>query len=272
MARAVRRTAPGVPVFGIDICDEATSLASRDGVRPMRRLAECPLDGAAVVFAAPLDATVALMEEEPRAWTAAWLATDAASLKAPVMAAAKRAGESGRVFAGAHPMCGSERSGYAAGRADLFDGARVWLCGSGGSGGGSDGSGVGEDPALRRAAAFWRSLGGCPRAVSAERHDQVMCWASHLPQLAAWALAGALEGAGIGPGELGPGGRDMTRLAASAPEMWLPLLGASAAEDARAVRALESQLRLLRSQLEDRDLDALREAALAGRRWSSATS
>jgi hypothetical protein len=51
-------------------------------------------------------------------------------------------------------------------------------------------------------------------------HDRLLAWTSHLPQAASTALALALAGAGIRPGDLGPGGRDMTRLAASSPSLW----------------------------------------------------
>lgn len=242
VAKAVRRRAPELPVHGVDPDRETVRLAARDGVRPAPALAACKTEAAVVVFAAPLDATVSLLRAEARSWGRALLATDVAGLKLPVLAAAEAAGR-GRggdpVFAGAHPMCGSERSGYGAARHDLFHGARIWLCPM-----------PGGNAAAARAVAFWRWLGGEPREVAADRHDRTMSWASHLPQLAAWALAQTLDGAGIAPPDLGPGGRDMTRLAASSPETWAPLLEAAAREDAAALRALETRLADLRKTLE----------------------
>lgn len=253
VAKAVRRRAPELPVHGVDPDREAGRLAALDGVRPAPALAACPTDGAVVVFAAPLDATASLLRAEASSWRRALLATDVAGLKLPVLAAAEAAGEgaaadgpeaggSAPVFAGAHPMCGSERSGYGAARHDLFNGARIWLCPlPGGSAAGA------------RAASFWRWLGGEPKTVAADRHDRTMSWASHLPQLAAWALAQTLDGAGIAPSDLGPGGRDMTRLAASSPETWAPLLDAAAHEDAAALQALEARLADLRRTLQRLD-------------------
>lgn len=243
VAKAVRARAPELPVYGVDSDDATVRSAARDGVRPAPGLAARDTESAVVVFATPLDATTSLLRAEAQSWRSALLATDVAGLKAPVLQAAAAAGPTAKraetVFAGSHPMCGSERSGYGASRGDLFEGARVWLCPL-----------PGGKAALDRAAAFWRWLGGVPETVTAERHDRTMAWASHLPQLTAWALAQALDDAGLAPGDLGPGGADMTRLAASSPKTWAPLLAAAAREDAEALRALEARLADLRKTLE----------------------
>ena len=274
MAKALRRRTPETRVYGIDPSDEAAAHAARDGVRRARELGECDLERAVVVFAAPLDVTVALVESEAQRWRRAALVTDVASLKAPVTAAVRRVDRSGArpaspnksaagdVFVGAHPMCGSERSGYPASRAQMFEGAIVWLCPAAPAQ-----TGTSSAPALDRAAAFWRLLGGSPRPISAEAHDRAMSWASHLPQLTAWALAGALDGAGFAPHDLGPGGRDMTRLAGSSPRMWGPLLSAAAREDAAALRELEARIADIRRILESGDLEALQNAMRAGGEW-----
>ena len=233
VARAVLARLPGTPVFGIDPAPGCATMAARDGVEVLAGLADAEVAGGVVVFAAPLDVTVKLVRETAATWGRAALATDVASLKHPVLAAAASppaaAAAQPDVFVGAHPMCGSERSGYAAARADLFEGADVWICPE------SERvppepapSGPEPDPALHRdavarATAFWTALGGRPRMISAARHDRVMAWTSHLPQLLAGALAAVLHDQGITRDQLGPGGRGMTRLAGSSPAMWRPL-------------------------------------------------
>ena len=269
VAKTLKRRAPRTTVLGIDPDDEGAALASRDGVVRAHTLHDCDLDGAVVVFAASLNVTAALVRDTAGAWSRAALATDVASLKVPVIEAA-RAGAprpaSARpaparraVFVGAHPMCGSERSGYGAARADLFDGADVWLC-------------PGHDGApLARAQDFWRLLGGCPRTITAEDHDRLMARASHLPQLLSSVLARSLDEAGITRDALGPGGRDMTRLAGSSASMWLPLLEAARERDARALGALEERIGSVRRMLEEGDLAALARLMERGRRWVART-
>lgn len=288
VARTLARRAPRTTVFGIDPDDDCAALASRDGVVRACTLADCDPDGAVVVFAAPLDVAAGLVRATAATWSRAVLATDVCSLKVPVIDAALRgaprpapvrdasAEATSRPghpppgparssathrsnFVGAHPMCGSERSGYTAARAGLFDGADVWLCPAH------------HDAPLGPAEAFWRLLGARPRTIAAAEHDRLMAWASHLPQLLASALAGTLDDAGITRDALGPGGRDMTRLAGSSASMWVPLLEAARARDARALAALEQRIGSVRRMLDEGDLTALARFMEEGRRWTSPT-
>lgn len=261
VAKGVLRRLPGVQVFGVDPDGESSARAARDGVRVVPRLRDCDVDDGVVVFAAPLDATVKLVRETAPVWRGAALATDVASLKAAVLEAASRAPASSP-FVGAHPMCGSERSGYPAARAGLFDGARVWLCPAA--------TGDAASGAEAAARAFWSMLGARPCTIAAERHDRVMALVSHLPQLLSNALAATLEDAGVTTGQLGPGGRDMTRLAGSSPSMWLPLLEAAAGEDAAALLAVERRIVAIRGMLESGDLRGVETLMDRGRRWVSA--
>jgi prephenate dehydrogenase len=104
--------------------------------------------------------------------------------------------------------------------------------------------------------------------MSAEEHDRALAWSSHLPQVASSALAIALDGAGVGPRELGPGGRDSTRLAASSPEMWSAICRENADLIEPAVHALEATLAELRAALHARDAEAIHRFFSHGSRWA----
>ncbi len=324
VAKGMLRRLPGVPVFGVDPDGASAALAARDGVRVQPALGDCDVQGGAVVFATPIDATLRLVRETAPLWRAAALATDVASLKAPVMDAAARGAATAATaagaaapspaaagaaapspaaagaaapspFVGSHPMCGTERSGWEAARADLFDGARVWLCPAavGGAAVGraatradaarsdadtprSDADAAVSDAGPARdgpeaaARAFWRLLGARPRSIGAARHDRAMSMVSHLPQLLANALAATLDDAGLAADLLGPGGRDMTRLAGSSPSMWLPLLAAAAEDDAAALLALEGWIGRVRDMLRAGDADGLEALMERGGRWLAA--
>lgn len=280
VAQAVLGRLRGVPVFGVDPDPESAELAARDGVEMFARLEDAEVGGGVVVFAAPLDATVGLVRQTAAIWRQAALAMDVASLKRPVLAAAAKSSPVAaavpqpEVFVGTHPMCGSERSGYAAARADLFEGADIWICTSEGARHGPapgrrDHDRIASTGAVEQATAFWKALGGKPRMVSAAEHDRVMAWASHLPQLLAGALAAVLQDQGITTDQLGPGGRGMTRLAGSSPAMWRPLLEAAAEDDAVALRAIERQVTAIRRTIEAGDWDAIEGLMLGGRRWTA---
>src|SRR5690606_35860061 len=135
--------------------------------------------------------------------------TDVGSTKRAALIAAEKAGLASR-FVGAHPLAGDHRSGWNAARANLFRGATVFLCPSATS----------SPDAVAAVRSFWERLGGTCRIASAAEHDERMAWISHLPQVVASALANTLAAAEHPPADLGPGGRDTTRLAASSPALW----------------------------------------------------
>ena len=160
-------------------------------------------------------------------------------------------------FIGSHPMAGGEATGFDGGRPDLFDDAQVWLC---------------ADPPLdpsrsARLEAFWRALGASPTWAEPDIHDELMVRVSHLPQLVSNALALALEVAGVAPADLGPGGRDMTRLAASSPATWADLIEHRATDAAKLLRELGVQVGDLAARLEAGDVEAVSELMARTRDW-----
>lgn len=210
-----------------------------------------------VVLACPPGAALRFLAEEAGDLPPDTLVTDVVSVNEPVLSAAARGGVAHRTVT-AHPMCGSQESGYGAGRADLFQGARVWLSAH-------------DDapPAVRRqVTGFWEEVGGAPRWIQAEEHDRAMAWVSHLPQLVANALAGALDAAGFRPSDLGPGGRDMTRLASSPPELWRELLDFSAPVTGAGLTSVSRALNVVADLLARRDMDRIEEFMALTRRWA----
>src|ERR1051326_8956559 len=132
-----------------------------------------------VVIAAPPAATM----EELQAHAAGirdaqvWC-TDVSSVKTPIVRLAETLGLAAH-FAGSHPLAGTHRSGFAAARSDLFAGAIVYVTPL------DDG-----DAAGREVADFWSAvLGAAPVTMAAPAHDALLAWTSHLPQVAASALA-----------------------------------------------------------------------------------
>ena len=239
--------------------ERRAALAARALERAPETLEEV-LDGAdLVVVAAPLGATCALLGEMADSLAPEAVVTDVASLKDPVARADRAAGLEGR-WVGSHPLCGSARSGFEASRADLYAGARVYLT-----------SGPGAEGAHRRVAALWASLGARPVRAEAAAHDHLMAAVSHLPQLTANALADVLADRNVRGGDLGPGARDMTRLAASNPGIWGDLLEARSDDVSELLRALAERVSFLAERLEAGDVDAVRALMERTRAWSDAS-
>ena len=250
---------PGIRILGCSADPDHARAAVSAGVVDEAVTDEETLAGRAdlLVYAVPLDVLVRLLPEHAHRWRPGAVVTDVASLKVPV-ARALRGVMGEERFVGSHPMAGSEQSGFRGARADLYRGARVWICPSEAS----------HPRAVEEVAAVWAALGGVPMRTEAPDHDALMARASHLPQVVANALAALLAREGLVREDLGPGGRDMTRLAASSSEMWLPLLARSGPEVAELLRALAAGLEEVARSLEEGDLDAMEALMVATRGWS----
>jgi prephenate dehydrogenase len=263
LARALKELDRAPDVLGIDPDEDARRLATEAGAVDLAASSATGADvrekvraADVVVYATPLRATLSLLREHGTLLGEETLVTDLVGLKEPVLKAAESAGLGAR-FVGGHPVCGGESSGFAASRADLFRGATVWLC-----------PGKGAPPErVGRAEAFWGSVGGDVRSIDAGEHDRAMAWVSHLPQLVANALAGALDAQGFRPDQLGPGGRDMTRLAGSNPRLWKDLLEASAPVTGVGLTSIAQALNVVADLLARRDMDRIAEFMERTRTW-----
>jgi prephenate dehydrogenase len=149
---------------------------------------------------------------------------------------------------GAHPLAGSHESGFAAARADLFAGRTVSI------------ESRRTDAQLEWLKWIWARVGaGRLDYRTAEEHDALMTWVSHLPQLASTALAATFAAEHIDPACVGPGARDATRLAASAFEQWSALVQAQPPVLDAALARLQSSVAGLREALSRGDQRALQE-------------
>jgi prephenate dehydrogenase len=208
-----------------------------------------------VAYCTPLNAALHLLEDHRHLLDPGTLITDVVSLKAPVLEKA-RALDLQTAFVGSHPMVGGERRGFPASSEGLFIDAKVWIV-------------AGEAPpeSVARVEEFWTSLGAHGVRVAAEEHDAMMVWISHLPQLTANALARALGEQGIRREDLGPGGKAMTRLSGSAPEMWKDLLEHAPKALPAALEAMEGALFEIRSLIRQGRAEEVAELLRRTRDW-----
>jgi len=258
LARALSVLEPGVRVVGWSPREEERRAALDVGAVAaapsdwQEAVAEADL----VVLAAPLSASCDLFAGVAEATSSGATLSDVASLKAPVARAATSAGAEAR-WVGSHPMTGSEESGFAASRADLYEGARVWTVAH-----------PAAEDRVPRVQSLWRALRARPESIDADEHDRLMALASHLPQLTSNALAAVLREGGVLPTRLGPGGADMTRLAASGSAMWRDIFEHASPELVAGLRALAREAAKVADLVEAGDLDGVEELMNATRAWS----
>lgn len=121
------------------------------------------------------------------------------------------------VFIGGHPMAGSEKKTLEYHDPSLFENAYWFLCPE---------KQIPENTyaPLTELITF---LGSEPIILSAKRHDTIMAWLSHMPQIVSSTLAGNLPSRLVENNDqhfAGRGFRDMTRIAASNWDMWRDIL------------------------------------------------
>ncbi|RZI94018.1 MAG: prephenate dehydrogenase [Microbacterium sp.] len=201
-----------------------------------------------IVVAVPPDVTADVIERELRDHPGA-VVTDVASVKLEPFRALQARGVDLTHYIGSHPLAGRERGGAISARADLFIGRPWVVC--------RDEETPASDLALVEGLAL--DLGAMPVEMTPEEHDRSVALMSHVPQLVASLLAGRFVDAPDGSLRLaGQGVRDTTRIAASAPELWVQILGANSAPVVDVLDALATDLRVV--------ADALREPERPGAR------
>ena len=247
LARALSALDDGPDVVGWspDEGEREAAVAAGAVVAAPSARADVFADADLVVLAAPLRVSCGFMLEVAEQAPPAATVSDVVSLKVPLWEAAQGAGLVER-WVGSHPMTGREASGFAASTADLFVDTKVWT--------------VADDRARERIEdvhRLWEALGAKPEHVDARVHDRLMALLSHLPQLTSNALADVLTDSGIASNQLGPGGRDMTRLCESSSAMWRDLLEHAPPELARGLRALAESCERLADLLDSGDVDSI---------------
>lgn len=121
-------------------------------------------------------------------------------------------------YIGTHPMAGKERSGPLAATADLFEG-RPWVLTP---------TRDTDTEVLNLALELVALCRAVPVVMDSDAHDRAVALVSHTPQLISSMVAARLEEADETAVRLcGQGIRDVTRIAASDPRMWVEILSAN---------------------------------------------
>jgi prephenate dehydrogenase len=250
--------ARGVHVSAYDA--DATHLAAAIRTNVVRSALDESLHGVkeadAVIIATPVDAALGILRRLAPHARRARLIMDVGSTKSRIVESAEQLGIGSR-FVGAHPLAGDHRSGWHASRAGLFTDAPVYLCPPRDA----------TADSMQLARMFWIELGARPERMSAEQHDLKLAWTSHLPHMVSTALALALARTGIDRAYLGPGGRDVTRLAGSSPEMWTAIALENASAIEAALQQTEREIATIRESLNRADQDDLRGRFEVARQW-----
>jgi prephenate dehydrogenase len=256
VARAARARGMAREIVGIGRDGARLAPAVADGTldRALVDVAEGVQGAEVVVLAATVLANERLLAEVWRHARDGALVTDVGSTKRGIVrAAARLRADRPLDFVGSHPMAGSEQSGYAIARADLFHGALVVVTPTDAT----------DPDAVKAVTGFWEALGARVSVLDPETHDRTVAAISHMPHVVAWALMDAVTR--FEPAALdvaARGFKDTTRIAASDPAMWRDILVDNADQVLATLGSFRRALDDLERLIAARDAAAL-DAALA---------
>lgn len=217
--------------------DYGAGRAARPGDRPQL-----------IVVCVPPDVTAEIVARELAAHPDA-IVTDVASVKLAPLEELRALGADVSRYIGGHPLAGRERGGPLAGRADLFVG-RPWVVAA------HDAISYQQATAIDD---LILDLGATLVEMSPEEHDRAVALISHVPQVVSTIMARRLsDAAGSALNLAGQGLRDVTRVAASDPDLWVQILGANATPVRDILLAYRDDL--------DRFIDALEAPGAPGAR------
>jgi prephenate dehydrogenase len=246
IAAALRASAPDMAVIGIGRDADRLEAAQNRGLITAWAVeisARTIPPGSLGVVCQPVDRIAGTVRALLRAGCG--VVTDAGSTKGEIC----RLLSDERRFVGAHPIAGSEQTGFEHADGSLFCGRVCVIC-----------AGSADAAAVVRVERFWESLGLLLRNMSAVEHDEVLALTSHLPHVLAAVAAGVVSDEQLA--FTGSGFRDTTRIAAGSAELWTSILLGNAESCVSAIRRAEELLRKFREALEQRN------AAMLSTLWS----
>jgi prephenate dehydrogenase len=198
-----------------------------------------------VIVCTPVGQIIEHVQEVARHCPAGTLITDAGSTKQQIVAVLDNQLPRGCRFLGGHPIAGSEKTGANYANADLFDGRVAVLTPT-------KNTRAEDYDALE---AFWQGLGSIVVQMSADEHDRALAITSHLPHMAAAALANTVTenyfrfaGSGL---------LDTTRLAAGDTNLWKQILLQNKDNVLKSLEQYHAQLQTLHTAIRNGDELAL---------------
>ncbi len=255
MAKAIHAREEHCHIYCADCCVETLLMAESDGVADdildAHTAEACDL----VILALYPEAAIDWLRLHAAAMRPGTVIVDCCGVKRAVDGPLKAiAAKHGLIYVGGHPMAGTERSGYAASRGDLFRGASMILM---------DGA---PEEVRQGLEEFFRSLGfASVKWSTPEEHDHIIAYTSQLAHVLSSAYVKS-ESALIHQGFSAGSFQDMTRVACLNEDMWTELFLENADYLADEVDALAGRLVEYANAIRDGHRTELRELLAEGRR------
>jgi 3-phosphoshikimate 1-carboxyvinyltransferase len=255
IARGLKKANPERTIIACDTDAQALQQAVDEGVvsHSGELAALCPLADIIILAVPPLT-VCELLPEVLESMAPSALITDVASVKSHIFTSSQQFSEEALAnFVPAHPIAGSEQSGYSASVEDLFDQRNVILTPHAGN----------STDSVAIINALWRELGANVLGMTRTRHDEVLAATSHLPHLLAYAIVDVLvkqeQSEDIFRYAAG-GFADFSRLASSDAKMWSDIFVANSAAVEKMLDAYIQSLLDFKKAIQNKEHGKLEES------------
>jgi prephenate dehydrogenase len=211
---ALREAGFSGDLIGVSSSEAVRAGLSKGAITRAASLSEAAAEADLIYLAQPVDRILTTLEQLADLVRPGALVTDAGSTKQAIVKKAILHLKVGQ-FLGGHPLAGKESRGAEAAEAALFQGRPYVL------------TPLSPDNDAAREFKLWLArIGAEVIELDPIEHDRTVALTSHLPQLISTALAVTLARAQNPRAEqiFGPGLLDMTRLAMSSADLWIPIL------------------------------------------------
>ena len=253
LAKHIRKAYPDAIIYAYDIDTDGLNLAIEEGTLTAAcnspedmRFGECDY----LYLCTPVSFAKDFLPYIKSYIKPDCILTDVGSVKNVIHKEIKKAGLESN-FIGAHPMAGSEKTGYQNATDTLFENAYYILTPE------SDTS----KEMLERYTTFVTSLGAIPLVLDYEKHDFVTAGISHIPHIAASALVNlvaANDSSEEYMKQVAAGGfKDITRIASSSPIMWQNICLANRDAVLQLLDSFLSILQTMREQIDQKNEQAI---------------
>jgi prephenate dehydrogenase len=215
LARALVERSQISDITAVDLNEASLRQALRDGciTRGFNRINRYVWSSDIIFICTPIRYTMEYVKQLAGNVGPQCIITDVGSTKGEIIDCINRM-PSPPCFIGGHPMAGTEKTGYSAGFAHLFENAYYILTPSTSS----------TAAAMDVMAGLISAIGGIPLVMDACEHDLLTGGISHVPHIIASGLVNLVSGMDTSDGKmqmLAAGGfKDITRIASSSPEIW----------------------------------------------------
>lgn len=216
-------------------------------------LAEACEGAELIVLCAPVERIIGLAADLAAFASGNPIVTDVGSVKSEIARRCQAALAGKARFVGSHPMAGSEKTGMANARPELFEGRVCFVTPTAET----------DSAARERVVDFWKALGCRVLLESPENHDEIAANVSHLPHILASALSLYLARACPSAADFcGNGLRDTTRVASGDPGLWREIIAQNRPEIRRAIAAFQDELQAFAADIaNENDFAVLRRLA-----------